>query len=171
MPGATAVETRALVERVLARHKRTPSSLIPVLQDLQNELNYLPKDCLTMVAHELGISPATAYGVATFYAQFSLEPKGKYVIKVCDGTACHVRGASPLYQAIRERLNLEDGKATSANGLFTVETVACLGACVLAPAVVINDRVYGQMTPEAINLIIDELEKEDARDHVCKTVS
>ncbi|HHT73546.1 MAG TPA: NAD(P)H-dependent oxidoreductase subunit E [Firmicutes bacterium] len=162
---------RELVDSILTRHKKAPSSLIPVLQDLQDELRYLPEDCLTMVAHGLGISPATAYGVATFYAQFSLEPRGKYIIKVCDGTACHVRGSSPLYQAICKRVKLENGKATSKNGLFTVETVACLGACVIAPVVVINDKAYGQMTPEAINLIIDELEKEDGRDQVCKTAS
>jgi len=172
MLAAAAVEMHELVSRILARHKKDPSSLIPVLQDLQDELRYLPKDCLTMVAHGLGISPATVYGVATFYAQFSLEPKGKYVIRICDGTACHVRGSSPLYQAICKRVQLEDGRATSANGLFTVETVACLGACVLAPVAMINDKVYGQMTPEAINIILDELEKEEqASDHICKTAS
>lgn len=161
-----------VTNRILARHKKAPSSLIPVLQELQDEFRYLPKECLTTVAHALGISPATVYGVATFYAQFSLEPKGKYVIRVCDGTACHVRGSSPLYQAICRRLQLENGRATSANGLFTVETVACLGACVLAPVAMINDQVYGQLTPEAMNIILDELEKEDeARDRICKTAS
>ena len=89
----------------------------------------------------MGVSPATVFGVATFYSQFSLEPKGKYVIKICDGTACHVRGSSPVYNAVMNRLKLVDGKFTTDDGLFSVETVSCLGACGLAPVCVINEKL------------------------------
>lgn len=104
-----------------------------------------------------GLSPATVFGVATFYAQFSLEPKGKYEIKVCDGTACHVRGSMPVLNAIRAKLNMPEGQLTSDNGLFSLETVSCLGACGLAPVVVINEKVYPQMTSDAITIVLDTL--------------
>ena len=107
------------------------------------------------------LSPATVYGVATFYAQFSLEPKGKYVVKCCDGTACHVRGSMPVYTSLKQRFGLEDGSFTSKDGLFTVETVSCLGACGLAPVVVINEKVYPQMTTDAMKIIIDTILAEE----------
>ena len=100
------------------------------------------------------------YGVATFYSQFSLNPKGKYEIKVCDGTACHVRKSIPVLNAIRKKLKLQDGKITTEDSNFSLETVSCLGACGLAPVVVINEKVYPQMTPEAISIIIDKLIQE-----------
>ena len=107
------------------------------------------------------LSAATVYGVATFYAQFSLEPKGKYEIKICDGTACHVRGSSPVLEAVKKKLKLENGKFTTEDGLFSLEVVSCLGACALAPAVVINGKIHSQMTPDAITTIIDTLIKEE----------
>ena len=109
-----------------------------------------------------GLSPATVFGVATFYAQFSLEPKGKYEIKVCDGTACHVRGSMPVLNAIRAKLNIPAGQLTSENGLFSLETVSCLGACGLAPVVVINDKVYPQMTSDAITIVLDTIMKGES---------
>ena len=98
--------------------------------------------------------------MATFYAQFSLEPKGKYEIKVCDGTACHVRGSMPVLNAIKARLSLTDGQMTTNDGMFSLETVSCLGACGLAPVVVINGKVYPQMTSDAIRIVLDTLLKE-----------
>lgn len=139
------------------------AALIPILQAIQEKYRYLPEQAMVLVAQALGLSTATVYGVATFYAQFSLEPKGKYVIKVCDGTACHVRGSLPVYDAICKKVKLVNGKFTTADGLFTVETVSCLGACGLAPVVTINDKVYGQMTAEAITMIIDTLEEGGAQ--------
>ena len=109
-----------------------------------------------------GLSPATVFGVATFYAQFSLEPKGKYEIKVCDGTACHVRGSMPVLNAIRNKLGLKPGQVTTGNGMFSLEIVSCLGACGLAPVCVVNDKVYPQMTSDAISMILDTLIKEEA---------
>ena len=145
------------VNEIIAEHGREQSALIPILQDVQAEYRYLPEEILTYIATAMGLSVATVFGVATFYAQFSLEPKGKYVVRVCDGTACHVRHSMPVYQAIRSRLGLKDGKFTTPDMMFTVETVACLGACGVAPAMVINDKVYGKMTPEAACTIIDTL--------------
>ena len=145
------------VNEIIGEHGREQSALIPILQDVQAEYRYLPEEILTYIATAMGLSVATVFGVATFYAQFSLEPKGKYVVRVCDGTACHVRHSMPVYQAIRSRLGLKDGRFTTPDMMFTVETVACLGACGVAPAMVINDKVYGKMTPEAACTIIDTL--------------
>ncbi len=152
------------VNEIIDRLGRSRSALIPILQEVQEEYRYLPEEILTYIATALGLSPASVFGVATFYAQFSLEPKGKYVIKVCDGTACHVRGSNPVLEAIKKRVNLSENKRTTEDLRYTVETVSCLGACGLAPVVMINDKIYGQMTPDAINIILEELEKEEAAD-------
>lgn len=149
------------VNEIIRRHGRDQSALIPILQEVQEEYRYLPEEILTYVATAMGLSPATVFGVATFYAQFSLEPKGKYVIRCCDGTACHVRGSNAVYEAIRKKVGLTGRTFTTPDLKFTVETVSCLGACGLAPVVTINDEVYGQMTPEAITLIIDKLLERD----------
>lgn len=146
---------------VIAEKGTKPAALIPILQAVQEKYRYLSEMAMVEVAKALDLSVATVYGVSTFYAQFSLEPKGKYVIKVCDGTACHVRGSLPVYNAIRKKVRLVDGKSTTPDRQYTVETVSCLGACGLAPVVTINDQVYGQMTAEAITLIIDTLEQEE----------
>lgn len=149
------------VNEIIARHQAEESALIPILQEVQEEYRYLPEEILTYIATALDVSPATVYGVATFYSQFSLDPKGKYVIKVCDGTACHVRRSRSVLEAIRKKVGLTGEKKTTGDLNFTVETVSCLGACGLAPVVMINDRVYGQMTPEAITEIIDTLQKRE----------
>jgi NADH-quinone oxidoreductase subunit E len=158
--GATA--TRGLhqfhkVNDILAKYDHDATNLIAILQQVQAEYRYLPQDILTYVATALGISPSEVYGVATFYSQFSLEPKGKYEIKLCDGTACHVRRSIPVLQAIREKLKLTPGEKTTKNLRFSVETVSCLGACGLAPVVVINEKVYPQQTPESIVRVINDI--------------
>ena len=136
--------------------------MIVILQKVQEVYRYLPEEALIYIGTKIeGLSPATVFGVATFYAQFSLEPKGKYEIKVCDGTACHVRGSMPVLNAIRAKLNMPEGQLTSENGLFSLETVSCLGACGLAPVVVINEKVYPQMTSDAITIVLDTLMKEE----------
>ena len=138
------------------------SNLIAILQKVQEVYRYLPEEALIYIGTKIeGLSPATVYGVATFYAQFSLEPKGKFEIKVCDGTACHVRGSMPVLNAIKARLDLKDGRMTTEDGMFSLETVSCLGACGLAPVVVINGKVYPQMTSDAITIVLDTLLKED----------
>jgi NADH-quinone oxidoreductase subunit E len=149
------------VQEIIKDYGATESALIPILQKVQDEYRYLPEEILTFVATALDIPPATVYGVATFYAQFSLEPKGKHIIKCCDGTACHVRKNQTIINAIEQRLNLSDGRQTTDDHRFTFEIVSCIGACALAPAVVIDGRVYGQTTPERIVAAIDEIEEAD----------
>ena len=149
-------------EEIIRSYDNDPSNLIAILQDIQAEYKYLSEESLTTVAEGLGISTAKVYSVATFYENFSLEAKGKYIIKVCDGTACHVRKSQPIYNAIREYLELEDKQKTSADSLFTLETVACLGACGLAPVVTVNDQVHSKMTPELAIELLEELRKEEA---------
>lgn len=152
----------AKLDEILKNFECKKSNLIAILQKVQEIYRYLPEDALTYIGDKIdGLSPATVFGVATFYAQFSLEPKGKYEIKVCDGTACHVRGSMPVLNAIRAKLDLQAGQLTSKNGLFSLETVSCLGACGLAPVVVINEKVYPQMTSDAITIILDKLIAED----------
>lgn len=151
------------IDEILRECNYEKSHLIAILQKVQAVYRYLPTEALEYIGDKIqDLSPATVYGVATFYAQFSLEPKGKYEIKVCDGTACHVRGSMPVLDAIKNKLNLKDGKITSDNGLFSLETVSCLGACGLAPVVMINEKVYPQMTSDAIGIVIDTLLKEEA---------
>ena len=150
------------LDEILKSYEYKKSNLIAILQKVQEVYRYLPEDAMIYIGTKLeGLSPATVFGVATFYAQFSLEPKGKYEIKVCDGTACHVRGSMPVLNAIKNKLELKDGAMTTEDGLFSLETVSCLGACGLAPVVVINDKVYPQMTSDAISIVLDTLLKED----------
>lgn len=149
------------IDKILEKYDYNKTSLITILQKVQEIYRFLPEEAISYIGEKIdGLSPAAVYGVATFYAQFSLEPKGKYEIKVCDGTACHVRGSMPVLEAVKKRLNLKEGKITTEDGLFSLETVSCLGACSLAPAVVINNKVYPKMTPDAVLVIIDTLLKE-----------
>lgn len=138
-----------------------PSRLIPILQAVQDHYRFLPREALTYVAERLNVPAARVFGVATFYAHFALEAKGKYVVRMCDGTACHVKASVPILEAIRKRLKLAKDQNTTADMMFTVETVACLGACGLAPVMVINDEVHGQVTPETgVALVNGILAKE-----------
>jgi len=147
-------------DEIIAYHGAVESSLIPIIQDIQAEYRYLPPELLVYVAGKLGISEAKAYGVATFYENFSFEPKGKYVIKVCDGTACHVRKSTGILERIRSDLGLTKEKHTTNDMLFTLETVSCLGACGLAPVVMVNDTVYPSMTPDAASELLIKLREE-----------
>ncbi|HEY1986746.1 MAG TPA: NAD(P)H-dependent oxidoreductase subunit E [Terracidiphilus sp.] len=142
---------------ILEHHGHRPSGLIPILQAVQHEYQYLPEEVLTYVAMSLDVPPARVFGVATFYAHFALEPKGKHVIRICDGTACHVKQSLPVLDALHDRLGTSEKKKTTPDMLFTVETVACLGACGLAPVVVIDEQVYGGMTPERAVALVDEI--------------
>ena len=151
------------LDSILEQFEYKKSNLIAILQKVQEVYRYLPEDAMIYIGTKIeGLSPATVFGVATFYAQFSLEPKGKYEIKVCDGTACHVRGSMPVLNAIRNKLGLKPGQVTTGNGMFSLEIVSCLGACGLAPVCVVNDKVYPQMTSDAISMILDTLIKEEA---------
>ena len=149
-------------DEVIASHGLDQASLIPIIQDIQSEYRYLPPELLGYVAKKLGITEAKAYSVATFYENFSFEPKGKYVIKVCDGTACHVRKSQPVKDAIVKELGLADGKCTTDDMMFTVETVSCLGACGLAPTMMVNEDVHPKMTPDKAVKLIRELRGDKA---------
>ena len=144
------------VVEILEANHREPARLIPILQQVQDFYRYLPEEVLTFIATSLALPPSHVYGVATFYAHFTLVPKGKHMFKLCDGTACHVRGSQPILEALQKELKLSDTKHTTDDMLFTVETVSCLGACGLAPVLVVDDKVYGSMTPEgAVKLVQD----------------
>lgn len=143
------------VLEIIEEHHSDRSRLITILQQVQHEYRYLPQEVLTYIATALDMPVAEVYGVATFYAHFTLEPKGKYVVKVCNGTACHVKGSIKLVDVLFDKLNLSNQKNTSDDMLFTVETVSCLGACGLAPVMVINDSVHGQVDAKKVSEIID----------------
>lgn len=151
---------------ILDRYQNDPSKLIPILQAIQEEYRYLAEEVLTQVSVSLDLPPSHVYGVATFYAHFALEPKGKYVIRLCDGTACHVKQSIPILEALQKRLKVTDARKTTPDMLFTVETVACLGACGLAPVLTVNDDVHGLMTPEkALALVEEIIAKESDANH------
>ena len=147
-------------DEIIANYVRDARSLIPIMQDIQAEYRYLPAELLSYVAQQIGITEAKAYSVATFYENFSFEAKGKYVIKVCDGTACHVRKSVPILEKLRSELGLSEQKKTTEDQLFTVETVSCLGACGLAPALTVNGEVHPAMTPDKAVELIAQLRKE-----------
>ena len=148
-------------DEIIAIYGAKPSSLIPIIQDIQAEYRYLPPELLAYVAKQIGITEAKAYSVATFYENFSFEPKGKYVIKVCDGTACHVRKSTAILDCLYKELGVTKEKPTTDDMLFTLETVSCLGACGLAPVLMVNETVYPSMTPEAASALIKELRGEE----------
>lgn len=142
-------------DSIISTYRPEERFLIPIIQDVQEEYSYVPPELLDYIAKKLGISEAKAYSVASFYVNFSFEAKGRYVIRVCDGTACHVRKSAPVLEALYKELGLSKKKQTTDDALFTVETVSCLGACGLAPAVTVNDVVYPQMDPDkAVALVI-----------------
>ena len=152
------------VDDILSRHPQSELSAIAVLQDIQEHYHYLPREVFPRVAKVLGMGEARLYGVATFYENFSLEPKGKYVIRCCDGTACHVRGSLPILSRLREKLGLSETEKTTDDLNFTVETVSCLGACGLAPVLTVNGKVYPSMTPDKAEELISELNAEIAKE-------
>ena len=144
----------APAEQVLKRFGAVqPSDLIPLLQSLQDAYGYLPPPVLTEVSERTGIPTSRMYGVITFYAQFSTTPRGKHTVRCCVGTACHVRGCKEVSEAILHELDVEDG-GTTTDGLFTVESVACLGTCFLAPVMMVNNEYFGLLTPAKARAIL-----------------
>ena len=149
-------------DEIIQYYGPKPASLIPIIQDIQAEYRYLPGELLTYVASQIGVTEAKAFSVATFYENLSFEPKGKYIIKVCDGTACHVRKSMPVKEALMKELGLSHKKHTTDDMMFTVETVSCLGACGLAPTLTVNDEVHPKMAPEKAVNLLEELRGEKA---------
>ena len=155
-------EQLSFVRQVVAAHDADPAHLIAILQEVQAEFKYLSEEALTLVAELLHQSTAHVYSVATFYENFSLEAKGKHIIKICTGTACHVRKSEPIYEALYKEFGLSGRRHTSADGLFTLETVACLGACGLAPVMTLDGEVHSKMTPEAAVALINDIRAKEA---------
>ena len=150
------------VVKIVESYDCEPSNLIAIMQEIQTEFNYLSEAALTKVAEMLEIPISRVYSVATFYENFSLEAKGEHIIKVCTGTACHVRKSEPIYNALKEDLKLTGKRKTSDDGMFTLETVACLGACGLAPVMTIDGEVHSKMTPEAAVALLNDIRRKEA---------
>jgi NADH-quinone oxidoreductase subunit E len=150
------------VNEILEKSGYQQQAIISILQDIQEIYHYLPREIVPLLSEKLGMSEAKIYSIATFYENFSLEPKGKYVLKVCDGTACHVRKSIPILEKLRSELGLSEDKKTTDDLNFTVETVSCLGACGLAPVLTVNDVVHPEMTPEKVVALLKTLKEEIA---------
>jgi NADH:ubiquinone oxidoreductase subunit E len=151
----------ALLEKALENYRDQKVKIIPVLQETQSIFGYIPEPAIGVISRELSIPSSEIYGVATFYSQFHLRPRGKNIIRVCTGIACHVRGGGKILEAVTSSLGLKDGMTTTEDLLFTLEPVACLGACGMAPVMMINDEAYGRLTPEEVPAILALYEEED----------
>ena len=148
------------VQSILERHYNEKWGLIPVLQEIQEAFGYIPPETIAPIADTLRIYPSQVQGVLTFYAGLSTEPKGKFVVRVCRGTACHVKGGRSILRFIKRELGLEEGE-TSPDYQFTLETVACLGACFLAPTMMVNKTYYGRLSPPKVSSILKQYGKKD----------
>ena len=146
----------SLMDEVIDKFKRENGNLISVLQDAQEAYGYLPLDVLNLIADRTGNKRAKIYGIATFYSQFRLKPRGKYIILTCQGTACHVNGSEGIVEALCEELNIKVGDSTS-DWMFSLEEVACLGCCSLAPVIMINGEAHGNLTPKSAKKIIKDI--------------
>lgn len=149
-----------VIDEILERHNNDKSMIIAIMQDVQEVYRYLPQEALEHIAAKIGMSESDLFGVATFYGNFSLDAKGKYVLKVCRGTACHVRKSADVLQALQEATGLSEKKSISDDGLFTIEIVSCLGACGLSPVVMVNDTVHATMTPDKAKDLVADLREE-----------
>ena len=156
------IPMREQLEEIIEKYKETPGALIPVLHEAQDLYGYLPFEVQKIIADGLNIPVAKVYGVVTFYSQFSLNPKGKYRVSVCIGTACYVKGAAEILDKLKERLSIDVGECTD-DGLFSLDSCRCIGACSLAPVVTINDEVYGKLVPADIDGIIDKYDAAEVK--------
>ncbi len=141
-------------QKIMDRYTKEKGSVVSILQDMQETFGYIREDAVELVAKKLNIPSSSFYGVATFYSQFYLKPRGKNIITACCGTACHIKGAEAIINRVRADLALPEGEDTTPDGKFTMESVACVGACSIAPVVIVNKKVYGGVTPEKASSII-----------------
>ncbi|MDI6739695.1 MAG: NADH-quinone oxidoreductase subunit NuoE [Candidatus Edwardsbacteria bacterium] len=146
---------RAVIARIVAHYASNKGAVIPVLQEVQAALGWLSQETLTTIADGLQVPISQIYGVATFYTQFRLKPAGKHLVRVCHGTACHVSGAGKISEALKSSMGVGDGE-TTADGRFTVESVACLGCCSLAPVIMVDSETYGRLTPDSAQKAVKE---------------
>ena len=148
------------IDAIIAKHKGEKWGLIPLLQEVQELCGYIPPESIETVAAAMNMFPSQVQGVITFYSGFALEPKGKYVLKLCRGTACHVKGSRSIIRLMQRELDLKEGETTP-DYQFTLETVACLGACFLAPAMMVNQTYFGKLAPAKVSSILNEYQKEN----------
>ena len=153
------------LKKVLESYDKKQKNLIPILQNAQNEYVYIPKKIMHKLGKYLKLTFAEVYGVVTFYSQFHLEPRGENIIRVCMGTACHVRGAGKIFDKLKEELGINDGETTE-DLQFTLETVACIGACGLAPVIMVNDDTHGKLTPEDVPKILEKYRYDEVVESV-----
>lgn len=158
-------DEKKVLDNIMSKYNYDASLVIAIMQEVQGIYHYLPQEVLSYIANGLDVSEAKIYGVATFYENFSLDKKGKYIIKICNGTACHVRNSEPILNEIRSILGVTEDKTTTDDGLFTVETVSCLGACGLAPVCTVNDKVYPAMTVDKARELIKALKEEASNEN------
>lgn len=140
-------------KKIIQKYRREKGALIPLLQDIQAIYGYVPREAVELISTELSIYPVRIYGILTFYAQFYLTPRGKHIIKVCQGTACHVMGGKEILDYLSDKLRVNEGETTQ-DGMFSLERVACLGCCGMAPVVVIDDNFYGRCTIQKVNKLL-----------------
>lgn len=146
----------------LWRYDGAPGELIPLLQSAQDHFGYIPRRAMTYISGVTGIPESEVYGVITFYSQFRLQPMGKYLIRACAGTACHVSGAKTIIETIEDEIGIEVG-GTTEDGLFTFNTVACIGCCSLAPVIMIDDDTYGRLTPSSLRKLLRQVKRKEQR--------
>lgn len=150
-----------VIDSILERYNYDKTMIIAIMQDIQAEYRFLPREVIEYIGEKLHMTPASLYGVATFYENFSLTPKGKYIIRVCDGTACHVRKSADIQQALYDATDMTPEDNMSEDGLFTIQRVACLGACGLAPVCMVNGIVHAKMTPKKARQLVSELKEAE----------
>lgn len=148
-------EQERLLRECIEKHKAERGCLMPILHEAQNIYGYLPSEVQSIIAEELNIPLSEVYGVATFYAQFSLQPKGKHRVSVCLGTACYVKGSDKILAAVEKELRISCGECTP-DGRFSIDSCRCVGACGLAPVMIVDDDVYGKMTPEQVHAVLEK---------------
>jgi NADH-quinone oxidoreductase subunit E len=148
------------IDEIIAKNNWSKNKIVGILQDIQDRYGYLPEEVLFSISQKLNIPVSLIYSLATFYKAFSLKPKGKYKIKVCLGTACHVRGGYMIVEYLKNKLKINSGETTE-DGLFSLETVNCLGACAIGPVVVLNENLYGQMNINKVEKLIKGMKDEE----------
>ena len=148
------------IEKILSKYEKDKSNLIQILNEVQETYGYIPEDVQLEISKYLGIEMAEIYGVITFYARFTLKPKGKYNIAVCLGTACFVKGSEKVLDRVKQKLGIDVGQTTK-DGKFSIDATRCIGACGLAPVFTVNEEVYGKATPEMVDKIIEEYKNKE----------
>lgn len=160
--GNTTIEISKIVD-IVQHYKVVKGSLITILQEVQEIYNYVPMEAIEYIANETGIKPAKIYGVLTFYTQFRMNPVGENLIMLCQGTACHVNGSERIEEAIKAELGISEGE-TTADGLFTLINVACLGCCSLSPVMMINGETFGKLTPDKVREILADIRAKELKE-------